>query len=301
MTRKIIIIQCLVCLFVVLSTIESPAQANRNRNKKSGYPARKPDKKNTFLDTQWWLGLKTGINLSEAVPEMRYAVFSPINYEDQQLEKTYGQYSKTGMQAGIEVTFYHKGFSFSLQPNYRRQRFSYENEYAWSNPAIEEQSLTLFYAQTVSLDYIEIPFSLKYDILKTTKWRPFIQAGAYYGLLAGAEKSIDITGKDQASGGINEFEGESLQVGAKALFLKSSAGVLGGVGVNYDLWKIRVALDIVYRHGLHNISNAKNRYSNNSLSGLGDTMDDITLNNLSFNIGFLFPLRFISKDFNAID
>lgn len=297
MNRKIIMLG-LTSLFVVLSAMESTAQI---RNKKSGYPARKPDKKSTFLDTQWWLGLKTGINFSEADPIARFAVFSPVNYEGQRLNKTYEQYKKASMQAGIEVTFYHKGISFSLQPNYRRQRFSYENEYFWSNPEIEDQSLALFYSQTISLDYIEIPFSIKYDILKTTKWRPFIQAGAYYGLLAGAEKSIAISGEDKASGGVNKFEGESLQVGANDLFLKSSAGVLGGVGVNYDLWKIRVAFDIVYRHGLHNISNAKNRYSNNSLSGLGDTMDDITLNNLSFNIGFLFPLRFISKNFNAID
>lgn len=301
MVKKLIVAQFLICFFIALTTVESYAQFRNNKNKRPSYAAKRPNKKSTFLDTQWWLGLKTGASLSKAIPEARYAVYSPINYESQSLEKTYQGYKKVGIHAGIEVTFYHKGFSFSLQPNYRRQRFGYDNTYAWTNPEIEGQSLELQYEHTVNLDYIEFPLLIKYDILREAKWRPFVQVGGYYGLLAGAEKRLNISGKDQASGGVNEFEGESLQVGADALFIKSSAGLLGGVGVNYDLWKIRVVFDIIYRHGLHNISDVNNRYANNSLSALGDTMDDISLNNLSFNIGFLFPLRFISKDFNAID
>lgn len=271
------------------------------KGKKSSYSARKPSKTSSFLDTQWWLGIKTGINLTEAESEMRYAVFSPINYESASLDKQYNGYNKVGMQAGIEVTFYHKGFSFSLQPNFRRLRFEYRNEYVWFNPEIADQELSLNYTQEVSLDYIDIPFYLKYDILRTAKVRPFVEVGAYYGMLASAEKAVEVSGQDKASGGVNDFKGESLSIGADELFIKSSAGLLGGVGINYDLWKIRVSLDVVYRHGLHNISSAENRYSNNSLSGMGDTMDDLSLNNVSVNMGFLFPLRFISKNFNAVE
>src|SRR5690606_24526501 len=269
--------------------------------KKTGYAARKPSKASSFLDTQWWLGLKTGINLTDAVSETPYAVFSPINYSAEGLEKQYNSYNKVGMQAGIEVTFYHKGFSFSLQPNYRRLRFEYLNDYSWVNTEIADQELTLNYTQEVSLDYIDIPFYLKYDVLRYVKVRPFLEIGAYYGMLAGAEKSVVVKGQDKASGGTNEFDGESMNVGADELFIKSSAGVLGGVGINYDLWKIRVSLDVVYRYGLHNVSDAKNRFANNSLSGIGDTMDDLSLNNISVNMGFLFPLRFISKNFNAVE
>ena len=288
------------CSLLLLVSTESYGQFGKG-NKQKGYSAKRPSKTSTFLETQWWLGIKTGINLSEAVPETRYAIYSPINYNGDALEKTYNSFKKVGMQAGIEVTFYHKGFSFSLQPNFRRQRFDYENKYAWSNPEIEDQTLELNYKQEVNLDYIEFPLYIKYDIIKNAKLRPFIQVGGYYGILSGAEKIIEVSGTDQASGGTNEFDIEAMHVGSDELFLKSSAGVLGGAGVNYDLWKIRVAFDVVYRYGLHNISNAKNRYSNNSLSGLGDTMDDISLNNLSFNLGFLFPLRFISKNFNAVE
>src|SRR5690606_8280616 len=294
-----IIVQVLICFLITFATTESYAQFRNN--KRPAFTAKKPNKKSSFLDTQWWLGLRTGINLSEAIPQTRFAVYSPINYETQSIEKSYHGFKKMGMQAGIDVTFYHIGLSFSLIPNYRRQKFMYENQYTRANPAMPDQSLELYYEQIVSTDYIDFPLSVKYDVRRQGKWRPFVLAGAYYGILAGADKRLSISGKDQASGGVNTFEGETLQVGAHELFIKSSAGLLGGVGVNYDLWKIRVVFDIVYRHGLHNISDVNNRYANNSLSALGDTMDDITVNNLSFNLGFLFPLRFISKDFSAID
>lgn len=298
--NRLFLVPCFCCLFILINVSDCQAQFGK-RNKRNGYSARKPSRTRTFLDTQWWLGLKTGVNFTEAIPESRYAVFSPINYDPALLDKQYGGFQKMGMQAGIEVTFYHKGFSFSLQPNFRRQRFEYENQYTWQNPEVADQKLTLNYVQEVSLDYIEIPFYIKYDILKRSKIRPFIEIGAYYGRLSGAEKTVKVSGQDQASGGVNPFEGETLHVGADDLFIKTSTGVLGGLGINYDLWKIRISLDLVYRYGLHNISNSKNRYANNRLSGLGDTMDDLSLNNFSLNLGFLFPLRFISKDFKAIE
>lgn len=299
--KKIYLVIPLFCCFMLSASIAECQTQLKRGGKKNGYAGRKPSKTSSFLDTQWWLGLKTGINLTDAVSETPYAVFSPINYSAEGLEKQYNSYNKVGMQAGIEVTFYHKGFSFSLQPNFRRLRFEYLNNYRWVNTEIADQELTLNYTQEVSLDYIDIPFYLKYDILRYAKVRPFVEVGAYYGMLAGAEKSVVVKGQDKASGGTNEFDGESMNVGADELFIKSSAGVLGGVGINYDLWKIRVSLDVVYRYGLHNVSDAKNRYANNSLSGIGDTMDDLSLNNISVNMGFLFPLRFISKNFNAVE
>lgn len=300
MNRNLFLLRYLVCLFIVLGCMESHAQFIKKR-RGNGFASRRPGQGNSFLDTQWWLGLKTGLNLTQAVPEARYAVFSPVNYDATTLNKTYGSYEKTGVQAGIEVTFYHKGFSLSFQPNYRVQRFGYQNKYTWENREIASQQLTLNYTRQVRLRYVDLPLIIKYDILQQTTFRPFIQLGGYYVLLAGADKSVSVSGSDRASGGVNEFEGASLNAGADALFLKSSAGVLGGAGVNYDLWKIRVVCDVVYRYGLQNITNASNRYANNSLSGLGDTMDDISLHNISINLSFLFPLRFISKDFNAID
>lgn len=265
------------------------------------YTRKKPTVLEAFLDTQWWLGMKTGLNLTEAVPQKRYAIFSPVNYEVDDLQKTYGQFNRIAMQAGLEVTFYHKGFSFSFQPNYNRQVFDYFNTYTWAHPELPEQSIELRYDHQVSLDFIELPLIIKYDVLRKGKIRPFVEAGGYYGILVGAVKDIATSGSDKASGSQHDFEGEKMVMGVKNLFRPSAYGVLGGVGVNYDLWKIRVVLDVVYRHGLNTITSGSNRYANHNLSGMGAVLDDISLNNLSCNIGFLFPLRFISSDFKAID
>ena len=81
--------------------------------------------------------------------------------------------------------------------------------------------------------------------------------------------------------------------------LTSSAGVLGGAGVHYDPDNIRLTFDILYRYGLHNVVNRKNRFSENRLVGVGDVLDDLSLRNISINLGVLFPLRFLSTTFKS--
>jgi hypothetical protein len=49
------------------------------------------------------------------------------------------------------------------------------------------------------------------------------------------------------------------------------------------------------------ITSSKNRFSSDRLSGAGDTMDDMKLNNMSFTFGCLFPLRFLGKNFQSIE
>ena len=58
-------------------------------------------------------------------------------------------------------------------------------------------------------------------------------------------------------------------------------------------------LDINYRYGLNNITDRANRFSDNRLAGAGDALDDLSIDNLSMNLGVLFPLRFISKNFSS--
>ncbi|HNP17658.1 MAG TPA: porin family protein [Fulvivirga sp.] len=265
---------------------------------KHKYNVRKPTANDKFLKTQWWLGFKAGANLTKAMPETRYSGLSPTNYSSNQLEKEYAGFDKLGGQAGLEITFYHQGFSFSLQPYYRRQRVSYSNNYEWVSSENTANTLTLKYDQDHLLDYIELPLLIKYDIMKSSKVRPFIQIGAYYGTLVNANKNIEISGTDFASGSAGPFENQSQIIGAKALFTKSSVGLIGGAGFSYDFWNVRLVIDASYRYGLNNITNVKNRYSENQLSGIGDALDDMKLRNLSFNIGCLFPMRFISNQGN---
>lgn len=287
------------CLAFIFTVDQSYGQRKRNRDKiYPAYSTPKPKRENQFLQTQWWLGFRAGANLSDAEPVQRYSGFSPVNYEAETNEKAYSDFQHPGAHAGLEITFYHRGFSFSLQPNYRRQSFSYSNSYTWRDSEVSDNRLELNYTQDHQLDYIEFPLFIKYDITRGTL-RPFIQVGAYYATLVSANKSVEISGTDYASGNAGPFKTETTIIGAEDLFIDSSVGVSGGVGASYDFWNIRLIFDATYRYGLNNITNTKNRFSHNQLAGIGDALDDIEMRNISFSLGFLFPLRFISKDYNA--
>ncbi|MEM6522426.1 MAG: porin family protein [Bacteroidota bacterium] len=277
-------------------------QLRKRSKKKNGYNTRKP-LDNPFLKSQWWLGFRAGANLTDAVPDERFSAFSPINYTEDDLQKEYESFNLLGGHAGIEITYYHRGFSFSFQPNYRRQRFEYSNDFIWMGTD-GTNTVELRYVQDHQLDYIEFPLFVKYDIVRASQWRPFVQIGAYYGLLTGANKSMEVSGSDTASGAVSPFENESVIIGAEDLFIRSSAGLAGGIGLNYDVQNVRIVFDITYRYGLHNITDTENRFSENQLSGIGDALDDLTLRNISASFGILFPLRYItrnSKSFDAIN
>ncbi len=271
--------------FFLLITISTFAQPGRRATSYA-------DRTKQFLQTQWWLGFRAGANLSAYDPVTRYSGFSPVNYEAG--EKEYEDFQKIAGGAGLDVTFYHRGFSFSIQPNFRRQTFSYSNDFLWEDPDNPDNSLELQYDQTHELDYIEIPLFVKYDIT-TGKIRPFVQVGAYYATLIDANKEVVITGTDFASGDAGPFEAETKIIGARDLFTKSSIGLAGGVGASYDIANIRVLLDLTYRHGLNNLTNVKNRFSSNELAGIGDALDDLELRNITLNLGILFPLRYLSS------
>jgi len=287
-------------LLVLLLLVSNEGFSQFKKRKKSKGPTYGASYTERFLQTQWWLGFMVGTNLTQADPVNRYSVFSPTNYAPGMLDKEYQSFNKPGVQAGVEIAFYHRGFTIALQPNYRRQRFTYSNELAWEDPADPALRLELMYEQDHKLDYIDFPLLVRYDFTRT-QVRPYIQAGAYYGILVNATKQVEVSGTDFASGGEMPFEGESIIVGAKDLFISSSVGLVGGVGVSYDVWNIRMVFEANYRYGLNNITDTENRYTNNQLAGIGDAMDDIKLRNISFSFGVLFPLRFISSGLNSID
>lgn len=257
------------------------------------------NEKDKFLDKQFWLGFKAGINLSQADPTKRYSVLSPTNYSATLTDKEYHSYKKVGSQASIEVTFYFKGFSFSIQPTYIHSRFMYSNQFKWDNPENAAEQLILSYDQEQKIDYADFPLLVKYDITHT-RLRPYVQVGAFYSILINANKSVAVSGIDYASGGKNEFKNEPVIVGAKDLFA-NYWGIVGGAGVNYNLGNVRLVLDITYRKGMSNIANTANRYSNDRLSGIGDVQDDNKLNNIVFSAGCLFPMRYLSNSFKALD
>lgn len=251
-----------------------------------------------FLDKQFWLGFKAGVNLSQPDVMARYSVLAPTNYAPAQTDKSYKSFSMMGSQATLEFTFSFKGISISAQPTYRSSQFEYSNEFKWTGNSATQQ-LNLLFKQQQKLDYADLPLLVKYEFAGGNL-RPHIQLGIYYSILVNANKSVTVSGSDNASGGTNTFENEPVVVGAKDLFT-NNWGLSGGAGLNYNVGNVRIVFDALYYKGMSNIANVNNRFSNDRLSGIGDAQDDLKTNHLVFQIGCLFPLRFLSNEFKSLD
>lgn len=257
-------------------------------------------KKDSFLDKQWWIGLKAGTNLSRAIVTKHYSVVSPSNYQPELIYKEYEDFANAGSQGVLEITFYFRGLGISLQPTLRNARFVYTNYYRWADSEDANNRLELNYEQEQKIVHAVIPLLARYEFGATTL-RPYVQGGFYTAFLINGNKGVNIRGVDYAAGGRNEFESEPIIVGAKDLFAKKHWGLVIGTGVNYNLGNIRLNLDIAYQYGMSNISSTRNRFSNDRLAGVGDALDDMRMNNLLISAGALFPLRFLENGFKSLN
>ena len=246
-----------------------------------------------------WLGIKGGINLAQAAVSQSYTVLvpPPTAIVD---GKDYKSFRNLGMQAALEVTFYTKGFSISVQPTYRNSSFEYSNRYEWMDGNNANNRLVLNYKQRQVMDHFVLPLLVKYDVAGN-KLRPFVQAGVFYSILINANKRIEVSGTDYASGGVNEFSDEPVLVGANDLFADNHWGIIAGAGVHYNLGNVRLTLEGNYSKGLSLANSTENRYKNDRIAGVGDAMDDIKLNHISFSFGCLFPMRFLPSGFKTSD
>lgn len=281
------------CLIVCSVTV-----FGQNNRKRKVVPNKARNANSEFLDKQWWLGFKAGVNFSKTVLDQSYGVYSPTNYEPSKTNKTYDDWAGVGAQATVEVTFTFRQFSASLQPTYRSSKFAYSNHYEWDDAG--DPQLILNYKQEQKVDWAEFPLLFKYDITQS-KLRPYVQVGAYYAFLINANKSVETSGVDYASGSENKFTEPDIIVGASDLFAKKHWGLIFGAGVNYHVGNIRINLDVMYRKGMSLVNSTENRYGDARLSGAGDVMDDIKLNNMAVSLGCLFPMRFLSSGFQSID
>ncbi len=275
----------LLCCFILL-LLASSVQAQK-----------KPPTKNpleSFLDTQFWLGLKMGINYTQAFPETRNTGFSPIDYNADSLQKSYDDFALPGAHMGLEMNFYHKGFSASFQPAYKRSRYRYSSNLEWQGES--GNRFQTRYNIEQRLDLIELPLMIKYDIIKKGKIRPFAMVGGFYSFVVSAQKDVRITQIDFSSGNPLQSSGGTSTLGVKDSF-KNFAGLGGGVGLNLDYWNIRTVFEINYKRSL--TAATRQNSEQNELASLGETNDEIFLRDISISLGFVFPFRFIDTQFKA--
>ena len=258
---------------------------------------KKPDKNplESFLDTQFWLGITMGMNYTQAFPETRNTGFSPIDYNADSLQKSYGDFTLPGAHVGLEMNFYHKGFSASFQPAYKRSRYKYNSMLAWRGVTSGNRFETRYDIEQ-RLDVLELPLMIKYDVIRSGKIRPFVMVGGFHTRILSAQKEVEITQIDYSSGNPLTSDGGSTSLGVKDAF-KPFSGVAGGVGVNLDYWNIRTVFEVNYKHSLTSVTQPNAQQ--NELSSLGETNDEILLRDINISLSFVFPFRFIDQQFKA--
>ncbi len=261
---------------------------------------RNPSYKDPFLKTQWYLGFFAGGNLSKATPSTAYYGYEPLNYEVRVIGKTYTGLKKPGAQAGLVFMFYTKGFTIGVKPGIHTYEVEHLTNVNWNDSNNPTNTLVIEYNHITNFNYLELPLTVQYDLLKG-KIRPYVGFGGYYGLLLNANRTVQRSGTDTASGSSGSFTNQAKTIGISNLFIKSALGLNGFVGVSYDPGNIRITMDVGYKFGLNNITSTENRYLNNDLTAIGEATDDLSLQNLYLNLGFVFPLKFISKNFDAIN
>jgi len=249
----------------------------------------------SFLETQFWLGLRLGLNTSSVNVESMNSGFSPIDYSADSLSKNYEDFSLPGMQVGLEMNLYHNGWSISFQPMFKRSRFKYSSVQEWQGEAISSNFLSR-YSIEQKLDLVELPLLIKYDVIRKGNIRPFVMIGGFYSIITSAQKELSISQRDNSSGRPLTSSGGNVSLGVKDAF-KSFYGVTGGVGANFDLGSIRSVIEVGYNYSLSPFTRENERQE--ELIALGEVNDELTLNNINISLGLVFPFRFIDSSLQS--
>ena len=295
--RFTILTLCLVCLSSV-----AIAQFTGKEGKKPGTKGEAP---------QWQLGIKGGVNLGHVEATKSYSVVTPLDLSSSLTNgKVYDKaYSNMGNHIGLTGSVaLSPNFSLGFEPGYATYKFGYETSYEWS----QFENLQAFVNVDNDIDhvvsYLDLPITIKYH-LKTGALKPFVQLGGYYSFRTNADKEVTTVVEDGAAGGLGELSSNTQRVGVDDLFIRSSAGLVGGAGVSLDvgsspsgmggssdLGTVRFVFGVNYRYGLHNIVDVQNRFDDSYLtSGAYDVTDDIELRNIEIYLGCQFTLKY--KDY----
>jgi hypothetical protein len=141
-----------------------------------------------------------------------------------------------------------------------------------------------------NFNYVNFPLFLQYTI-RQADFSPYLIAGFSYGYLRNAQHDVETVTTIYTDGEDLVFS-QSTSDNYTTSFIHSKLNVFGGIGAFYDLTLLRVAADITYWYGLHNVTHETNRYQNQTISGSTyDISDDIKLHHFILNISLLFPIN----------
>jgi hypothetical protein len=186
-----------------------------------------------------------------------------------------------------------KNISITFAPEYAMTPFQYKNKYTWQS---DKNQIDFNQTHRYEVYFLNLPLIAKFDILRRI-YRPYIQAGIAYGLRTYANKTIQTEQRDASLGGSQTITLDYPETGVTNLFITSHIYLPLGVGFSYDLGNSRLFIETNYRIGLTQITNRKNRFSDERSTSTGDVLDDIKLNQLDILVGVCFPMKFLRSGY----
>jgi len=253
-----------------------------------------PEKINAqgMTESTWWAGIKSGIDFTTAQPTNRYSAFeyiSPVSGSDKKYQSLF-----KGKAPVIAFTIdyaFTPSVAITIQPAFQNYSFGYSSRYSWSDTSGHTVVLTNTNKQ--KMHYLELPLMVKYGY-QMGKFRVHVQAGGFYGRLIYSKKTVASIQQYQDSTAVITLSNSTQSFDLAKLYIGSHLGLIAGGGISYDINYFRLSLECNYRYGLNNITNVKNRYSDQQLiAGAYDVPDDIKLRNLEITLQCSTPLDYL--------
>jgi len=266
--------------------------------------------------------LMGGITGSFANVEQRYETFVRGNGVFS-APKTYPKAPQLDVMAGPELQFTlnrYVSVGFGLNITEEQYRYGYQLQQGIVEYDIKETSVGIFdtlQTQTYSLTqifdheqdltYLKFPISLKIHPVTLGRFEPYLEAGGYYGVLFGANKTVTIQEIDSytvegLSSSLEQVEtlNDFFTTNIKDILVLGTYGWFVGAGVNIKLYRTNLFLGTRFQFGLNNIVRQEARYNFEDLTyDFYDIMDDVKINSGQVFFGWSIPISFKAFDHNV--
>ena len=269
-----------ICLFILLGSYST---VSAQLNKKKG-----PD---------IYIGFSGGINFTQAKPLNQFGILNSLTETENDFFTK--DYKPLLFNLGNQFNFMFwypvkEVLHLGISPGMATYNYTYVTTTSWNDEANNDVTrLTNTHHQ--KLRYLEIPITVRY-LIRFHSMSPYLQVGGSYGRLYAAQKQSSGDLVLETTSGEFPINTQSNSGDVQDAYIGTKLTLFGGVGVAMDLKYVVLTLDANYHHGLNNVVNESNRYSDNTFSGATyDVQDDIKLKHVVINLGLLFPINQIKK------
>ena len=235
----------------------------------------------------WWLGIKTGLSLSQVNVLERYSVQSNTTTDND--DKIYsGRFKNLGQTTGLIFGYaFSSNLLLTFQPAYSNYKYTYKTSRTWLDYNGNIYALNTF--QNCRIGYVEFPLLLLFR-LPVGRFEPYINFGGFYGKFTGGRKSIKYN-ESITEAGLTQSEDQTETLELNKYMMRSQMGLMAGLGISYTIQYFRLGLEVSYKSGIYNITNVKERYSDtHSISKYFEVPDDVKLNALDITVNMFVPV-----------